>query len=182
MKIISLNIAAKKVLNYKGRVIETGIYKFPVTHPLFLGFEDVKNDCVVDRRYHGGIDQAVYAYSEKHYDYWKKLYPGLDWNYGMFGENLTISMLDETEIHVGDTYKLGEAVIRATKPREPCVKLGIRFGTQEVLKQFWNSTMSGIYFKVLKTGFVHYEDELILIKKEVDAPTIAEVFRSKNNQ
>ena len=179
MKVISLNIGTRKVIDYKGRVIETGIFKYPVEHPIFLGFEDVKNDCVVDRRYHGGTDQAVYAYSVKHYSYWEELYPDLDWEYGMFGENITISSLDETTIHVGDTYKLGEAVIKVTKPREPCLKLGIRFGTQEILKQFWESTKSGIYFKVLKTGFVHNDDELILIRKEEETPTIAEVFKGK---
>ena len=59
MKVISLNIGERKVIDYKGRIIETGIFKSPVTHPLFLGFEDVKNDCVVDRRHHGGTDQKI---------------------------------------------------------------------------------------------------------------------------
>lgn len=179
MKVVSLNIGEKRIINYKGRIIETGIFKYPVSHPLMLGFEDVKNDSVVDRRYHGGIDKAVYAYSEEHYAYWESLYPDLDWDYGMFGENITVSSLDETQINIGDTFKVGEAVIKVTKPREPCMKLGLRFGTQKVLKQFWNSTKSGIYFKVLKTGHIHKEDEFTLIRKETETPTIAEVYSSK---
>jgi len=179
MKVIAVNIGKKTAISYKGRNIETGIFKFQVDHPVFLDIENVKNDAVIDRKYHGGIAQAVYGYSENHYEYWKGLYPDLDWQYGMFGENLTISNLEETEIHVGTIYKLGEAILEVTKPREPCVKLGIRFGTQKVLKQFWNGTKSGIYFKVLKTGNVKVGDALILSNKNETAPTIAQVFKSK---
>jgi len=179
MKVISVNIGERKVLNYKGKIVETGIFKFPVNHPIFLGKEDVENDAVIDRKYHGGIEKAVYGYSQNHYAFWKELYPNLDWNYGMLGENLTISNLEETEIMVGNTYKLGEALLEVTKPREPCYKLGIRFGTQEILKQFWNSTKSGIYFKVLQTGNVKVGDELILVNQSENSPTIAEVYETK---
>jgi MOSC domain-containing protein YiiM len=180
MKVISVNLGEKKTINYKGKIIETGIFKYPVQFPILLGEEDVENDAVIDRRYHGGIDKAVYAYSLNHYDYWKPLYPNLDWQYGMFGENLTISNLEETEINIGDTFKLGEVILEVTKPREPCMKLGLRFKTQAVLKQFWNSTKSGIYFKVLQTGNVNAGDELILLKKAENTPTIAEVYNTKN--
>ena len=181
MKVISVNIGERKVLNYKGKIVETGIFKFPVNHPIFLGKEDVENDAVIDRKYHGGIEQAVYGYSQSHYAFWKELYPNLDWNYGMLGENLTISNLEETEILVGNTYKLGEALLEVTKPRTPCFKLGIRFGTQEILKQFWNSTKSGIYFKVLQTGNVKVGDELILVNQSENSPTVAEVYDSKKD-
>jgi MOSC domain-containing protein YiiM len=179
MKIISVNLGERKILNYKGKIVETGIFKYPVNQPVFLGTEDVENDTVIDRRYHGGIEKAVYGYSQNHYAYWKELYPDLDWNYGMLGENLTISNLEETEIFVGNTYKLGEVLLEVTKPREPCYKLGIRFGTQEVVKQFWNSTKCGVYFKVLQTGNVAVGDELILVNKAENSPTIAEVYETK---
>lgn len=179
MRVISVNISEKKEVNYNGKIIETGIFKFPVEGAIFLGEQDVENDAVIDRRYHGGIEKAVYAYSENHYEYWKKLYPNLNWHYGMFGENLTISNLEETEIYVGSQYKLGETIIEVTKPREPCMKLGLVFGTQKILKQFWNSTKSGIYFKVLQTGEVKAGDELILLKKVENKPSIAEVYETK---
>jgi MOSC domain-containing protein YiiM len=179
MKVISINIGKNDRLVYKNEEIVTGILKFPVNTFITLGKEDVENDAVVDRRYHGGIDQAVYAYSENHYAYWKELYPNLDWHFGMFGENLTISNLDEEEIYVGNVYQLGETIIEVTKPRTPCKKLGIVFKTQHFLKQFWNTTKSGIYFKVLKTGKVLVGDSLILIKKADNLKTIAQVYHSK---
>lgn len=179
MQVKSVNIGEKKAINYKGKIVETGIFKLPVNTPIFLGEEDVVNDAVIDRRYHGGVEKAVYAYSENHYEYWKQLYPNLDWNFGMFGENLTISNLEETEIYVGNQYKLGETIIEVTQPREPCSKLGIVFGTQKVLKQFWNSTKSGVYFKVLQTGNVNTGDELVLLKQAVNTPSIATVYETK---
>jgi len=179
MKVISVNLGELKVINYKGKIVETGIFKYPVNQPVFLGTEVVKNDAVIDRKHHGGIEKAVYGYSQNHYEYWKELYPNLDWDYGMLGENLTISNLEETEIFVGNTYKLGEVLLEVTKPREPCYKLGIRFGTQEIVKQFWNSTKCGVYFKVLQTGNVNIGDELILVNKVENSPTIAEVYETK---
>ena len=179
MEVISVNLGEKKQVQWRKKTIETGIFKYPVQTPVFLDIEDVQNDNVIDRKYHGGIEQAVYAYGEQHYEYWKELYPDLDWNYGMFGENLTITNLDETKIYVGNVYQLGEAKIEVTKPRQPCYKLGIRFNNPKIIKQFWNSTKSGIYIKIIKTGFVAKNDELILLKKAVTNPTIAEVYESK---
>lgn len=178
MKVVSTNIGEKKSVPFKGKMVETGIFKFPVSE-IFLGNELVENDAIINRKYHGGIEQAVYAYSYNHYEYWKNLYPDLNWNYGMFGENLTVSNLEESEICKGNIYRLGDAVIEVTKPRTPCVKLGIRFKTQQILKQFWNSSKCGIYFKVLQNGKVSLGDELILIKKKENAPTIAEMYKAK---
>ncbi len=179
MKVVSVNLGEKKKIQWRKKLIETGIFKLPVETPIFLDIEDVQNDNVVDRKYHGGILQAVYAYSENHYEYWKNLYPDLDWNFGMFGENLTITNLDETKIHIGSIYQLGEAIIEVTKPRQPCYKLGVRFNNPKIIKQFWNSTKSGIYFRIVETGHVTKNDELILIEKAIDSPTIAEVYESK---
>ncbi|MDH5412697.1 MAG: MOSC domain-containing protein [Flavobacteriaceae bacterium] len=178
MKIISVNIGERRKVQWRNKVVETGIFKYPSDSPIFLDKEDVLNDAVVDRKHHGGIEKAVYGYSENYYEFWKQLYPHLDWNYGMFGENLTIADLDETNTFVGNVYNVGEAKIEVTKPREPCYKLGIRFNDPKIIKQFWNSTKSGIYFKVLQPGFINKDDKMILIKEASDNPTIAQIYQS----
>lgn len=179
MKIIATNIGDRREIDWKGKTVTTGIFKFPVEISIFLDIETVKEDTICDRNYHGGIDQAVYGYSLKHYGFWKEKYPDLDWSYGMFGENLTIDDLDETKIHVGDTYKVGECIVEVTKPRQPCMKLGVRFNNMKVVKQFWNTTMSGVYFKILQTGNVQSGDVFEQIKSCPNNPTIAEVFETK---
>jgi len=179
MKVLSVNIGERKKVEWKGKVHETGIYKYPVNTSIFLDKEDVKGDAVVNRIHHGGILQAAYAYGAQHYAYWKKLYPNHDWDYGMFGENITIANLDETKIHVGDIYQLGEAKVEVTKPRQPCLKLGIRFNDLKIIKDFWNSTKSGLYFKILETGNVTKDDEFVLLESKPENITIAELYASK---
>lgn len=179
MKIISTNIGARKQVDWKGKLVTTGIFKLPAAKPIFLDFKKVVGDEISDKENHGGVLQAVYGYSLKHYDFWKEKYLNLEWNYGMFGENLTIDTLEETKINSGDTFKVGETILEATVQRDPCLKLGVRFNDMKIVKQFWNTTFCGVYFKVLQTGYVKTGDEFIQLKKGLETPTIAELFTTK---
>lgn len=182
MKIIATCVGERKNIDWKGVTITTGIFKYPVTNPIFLDIEDVVGDTVCDRENHGGIDQAVYAYSLKHYEYWKGIYPNLNWQLGMFGENLTIDDLDESKLHVGDIFKVGEAILEVTKPRLPCLKLGVRFNDMKMVKLFWKQNLPGLYFKIIQTGFVKIGDELTLIKSCTKNLTITEVYQNKREE
>ncbi|CAM1351586.1 MOSC domain-containing protein [Tenacibaculum crassostreae] len=182
MKIVSVNLGERKEIDWKGKKVTTGIFKYSVDIPIFLDEEEVRGDAICNREHHGGIDQAVYAYSVKHYDYFKELYPDLNWEMGMFGENLTLSDLEETAIHVGDTFKVGDVILEVTKSRQPCMKLGVRFNDMSIVKQFWNTTMCGVYFKVLQTGFVKKDDVFELLKSDKTKPTIAEIYTQKRAQ
>jgi MOSC domain-containing protein YiiM len=179
MKIVSTNIGERRVIDWKGELITTGIFKFPVHIPIFLDIEKVQGDEVSDRENHGGMLQAIYGYSAKHYDFFKPSYTNLEWQFGMFGENLTIDDLEETIIHSGDTFKVGDAILEATIQRDPCYKLGIRFNDMKIVKQFWNTTFCGVYFKVLQTGNVQIGDAFIQIKSCPENPTIADLYAAK---
>ena len=179
MKIVSTNIGSEKSIQWKNETITTGIYKLPVKGTIHLGSHGVKGDHINNLKVHGGLEKACYGYGENYYNYWKELYPNLEWTYGMFGENITITNLDETKIHVGNVYQLGETKVEVTKPREPCFKLGIRFNDMKIIKDFWHSTKSGLYFKILETGNVHKNDELILLEDKPENITIAELYTSK---
>ena len=138
--------------------------------------EAVKGDEVSDRKVHGGIYKACYLFSADHYPYWKNLYPNLEWDYGMFGENLTVSGLDETQIHIGDIYKIGTALVQVTQPREPCFKFGVKFGNQEVLKQFIKHGRPGTYLSILEEGSVNVGDDIILVERSKSSLTIVQLF------
>lgn len=176
MKILSTNIAQARTVLWNGNPIQTGIFKYPVTPPIRLGREDVERDKVIDRRYHGGIDKACYLYSADHYGFWREKYPNLEWDYGMFGENLTVQGLDEDEMRIGDIYKLGEALVQVSQPRQPCFKLGIRFGDQDILKEFIQSGFSGSYLRVLEEGDVDEGQEMILEERNESAMTVRKIF------
>ena len=95
----------------------------------------------------------------------------------MFGENITIEGMNEANMHLGDIYQLGSAKVTVTQPREPCFKLGARFGTQKILKQFINAPYPGAYLKVLEVGQVNVGDQMILLEKGNIEANLAEVYR-----
>ena len=175
MKVISTNIGEPKTIEWNGQTVQTGIYKYQVIQPIFLGSEDVEADNVMDRKHHGGADKACYLYSADHYIYWKKFYPELEMPWGMFGENLTIEGLHEREINIGDTFQLGETLVQVTQPRQPCYKLGVRFGNPLMTKMFVDSGFSGVYLRVLKKGKVKTGDEFIPVEKR-NALSIQKIF------
>ncbi|MFV9550576.1 MOSC domain-containing protein [Algibacter sp. PT7-4] len=165
MKIIATNIAKPTTIIWNDKKVTTGIYKQPTNQAIYLGKEAVKNDEVTDKKVHGGEFKACYLFSKNHYTYWKNLYPNLDWNWGMFGENLTVSSLNEKKLHIGDIYKIGTALVQITQPREPCFKFGVKFGNQNALAQFINHGFPGTYVRVLEEGFVKTGDTITLIEK-----------------
>ena|SRR5690606_964495 len=164
MKITSTNIAKPTIIEYNGKKTTTGIYKMPTNQPIYLGKELVKDDEVSDRKYHGGTFKACYLFSENEYSFWKNLYPDLNWDWGMFGENITVNGLDETKLQIGDIYKMGSALVQITQPREPCYKLGVKFGNQQVIKQFMAHGRPGTYVRILEEGFVKNNDTLTLVE------------------
>ena len=176
MKITSTNIAKPTTIIWNDKEVITGIYKAPINESIYLGKYDVKGDEVTDRKYHGGEFKACYLFSENHYEYWKNLYPNLDWNWGMFRENLTVSGLDETKIKIGDIYKVGEALIQITQSREPCFKFGVKFGSQRALKQFIDYGFSGTYVRVLEEGLVKTGDKFQLVKQAENSITTYQFF------
>lgn len=177
MKVISVNIGEPKEIIWEGKKYHTGIYKYPVEDSIFLGQTDVKDDHVIDRRYHGGIDKACYAFSADAYSHWESLYPNLNFLPGMFGENLTIQNLEEDKIHIGDTFTVGKAIIQVTEPRQPCIKLNIRFNSKTMIKEFIEHGRCGVYFRVIQSGNVKSGDRISKIENGIQPISVYEVFR-----
>lgn len=165
MKVISTNLAEPRTILWRGRKIQTGIYKQPIEASLVLQKENVANDTVIDRKHHGGEFKACYLFSADYYEDWKRLYPALDWDWGMFGENLTIEGLDENRLYIGDIFKIGTALVQITEPRQPCYKLGIKFGNYKVIKEFIKYGHPGTYVRIIAEGKVKKGDSLELKQK-----------------
>lgn len=176
MKVISTNIAQPTKFLWNGKEIITGIYKKPTDVPIYLGKEDVRGDEVSDRKVHGGEFKACYLFSANQYPYWQNLYPNLEWNFGMLGENLTVENLDEKQLFIGDIYKLGNALVQITQPREPCFKFAHKFKNEAVLQQFITHGYSGTYVRVLEEGHVKTGDEFKLVEHKKDSISIFQFF------
>ncbi|MUU77713.1 MOSC domain-containing protein [Winogradskyella endarachnes] len=177
MKVISTNIAQPTTFIWNDKEVTTGIYKKPTQEGIYLGKTDVKGDTVSDRKVHGGVFKACYLFSADQYPYWQNLYPHLDWSFGMLGENLTVNGLDEKQLTIGSIYKLGNALVQITQPREPCFKFAYKFGSNAVLKQFVDHGFSGTYVKVLEEGEVKINDTFQLVEQQPNGVSIFQLFK-----
>lgn len=176
MKIISTNLGKPTTFTWNGKQETTGIYKKPTNKPIYLTKNDVIGDEVSNRLNHGGHYKACYLFSAEQYPYWKNLYPELDWTWGMFGENLTVSGFDERKVYLGDIYKVGETTVQISQYREPCYKFGHKFGTQNVLKQFIKHGFGGTYISILEEGYVAVNDKFVLIERPKNSLTVFDLF------
>jgi len=176
MRVISTNLSVSQTIFWNGKEEQTGIYKKAVPHPIFVGFNGVNKDCVVDTVHHGGLEKACYIYSYDHYNFWKSKFPNLNFEFGIFGENITVEGLDESKIFIGETFRLGEALIQISQPRQPCYKLGIRFEDKSIINEFIQAPFPGIYVRVLEEGFVKVGDQSEKIFEEPDSFTVAELY------
>jgi MOSC domain-containing protein YiiM len=177
MKLISLNVALPRIVEWNGGPVATGIFKEPVQGPVMLRTLNLEGDRQADLSVHGGVSKAVYAYPSEHYAFWKKELPDTDLPYGMFGENFTTEGLSEAGVNVGDRFRMGAAELMVTEPRLPCYKLGIKFGRSDIIKRFLQSRRTGFYFAVLKEGEVKAGDQIELISRDGNDIAISDITR-----
>ena len=111
--------------------------------------------------------------------------PKMKLPWGMFGENFTTEGLLESELNIGDKFRIGAAIVMVTEPRMPCYKLGIRFGRSDIVKRFLASERTGFYFAVLQEGEVGVDDSIELIERSKDSFRLSDITalytREKHN-
>jgi MOSC domain-containing protein YiiM len=177
MRIQALNVALPKVIVYKGEEVLTGIYKVSTAEPLMVRKFNIDGDKQADLTVHGGDDKAVYAFPAEHYLYYQEILQQGPYEPGQFGENLTTEGMLESDVHIGDRYRVGEVVFEVSQPRSPCYKFAIKMGTAESLSVCINSARTGFYFRVLSEGIVQAGDRIEIDYSNDTAPTVEEVHR-----
>ena len=175
MKIISINVGRPRLVEWNDQIVSTGIYKTPVDGRVMLRTLNLDGDRQADLTVHGGPTKAVYLYPAEHYNHWRDELPGMELPWGMFGENLTTEGLDESNINIGDRFRLGSAEVMATEPRMPCYKLGIKFGRPDIIKRFLTSGRTGFYLSVQREGEVGAGDEIELIARDANNVKVADI-------
>ena len=182
MKVLSVNVGLPRFVEYNGEPVATGIYKESVGNGRVAVNEfNLAGDAQADLRVHGGYSKAVYIYPSEHYEFWRGQFPEMNLPFGMFGENLTTEGILEKDVNVGDKFRIGTAEFLVTEPRQPCFKLGIRFGRTDIIKRFAKSGRSGFYLVIEKTGDLGTGDEIEFISREANQPSIYEVVRERFN-
>src|SRR5919112_3951616 len=173
MRIISLNVGLPSAQRYEGREVITAGAKKPVPRAV-LRFGNFDGDRQADQVNHGGAEKAVCVYPFDHYPYWSRQL-ARDLQPGAFSENLTVSGAIETEVCVGDVFRIGEAKVQVSQPRMPCAKVAGKYGSKMLPKLMANVGYTGFYMRVLSEGLVAAGEGFDLLRTHPDRITIAEV-------
>lgn len=144
---------------------ESGIFKSPVSGKIWLDTVNLAGDGQQDLQNHGGPFRAVLAYSAGHYPVWRAELNLPDFAYGAFGENFTVSDLDEETVYIGDVYRIGEAELQISQPRMPCWKLARRHGIKDLTARVHEHAWGGWYHRVLKPGYVEAGDTIEFLER-----------------
>jgi len=173
MKLISLNTGRPREVEWNGGTVLTSIWKNPREGRLRVTSLNIDGDQQSDLSVHGGRDKAVYVYPSEHYEFWRRELPRADLPWGAFGENLTSQGLLETEVAIGDRIQVGSAEFVVTQPRQPCFKLGIRFGRDDMIKRFLLSGRSGFYVAVVQEGELAAGDSIAFTHRAVSSLSVS---------
>lgn len=162
-------------MRHGGRTYSTAINKRAVEGRVELTREGVVGDVQADKKHHGGESMAVCCYALEHYAEVGE-FLGTELEVPAFGENLTLEGLLETELCIGDRFRVGEVVIEVTKPREPCATLARKHDNPGLGKWIFKTKYTGFYGRVVETGWIGVEDEVERLPYVYDEPryTIAE--------
>lgn len=158
-------------------MVATGIFKKPVEGKLKVRRLNIDGDEQADLTVHGGPDKAVYAYPIEQYEHWQTVLPERDWQWGSFGENLTVSGFDENSLRIGDKLKIGSARFVVTQPRMPCFKLGIRLADPTMVRRFFESGKWGFYLAVTQEGEIETGDTIEIEGGDGNDITLDDVSR-----
>ena len=175
MKLVSVNTSSPINIMFNNKEIATGICKCPCEGAVNVSQWGLEGDAIVDTSVHGGLDQAVYLYHKEDYDWWSDQL-GTKVEYGMFGENLTISGVENMSWMIGDRITINDVELEITAPRIPCFKLAVRMADNQFIKKFAKACRPGAYARVIQEGILRVGDSLAVEKTTMDYASVKEVF------
>ncbi|MGI5505584.1 MOSC domain-containing protein [Lentzea sp. CA-135723] len=173
-RLLSLNVGLPKDVSWHGRTVHTGIFKQPVDGPLMVRRLNVDSDGQGDLGGHGGENRAVLVYQRESYEHWRTEL-GRSFEYGQFGENFTVEGLADTEVHVGDRFRIGGAEFEVTQPRVTCYRVGMRLDEPRMPSLMVAHGRPGFYLRVITEGEVRAGDEIVRTRVGRHAMSVAAI-------
>jgi MOSC domain-containing protein YiiM len=160
------------------RLWTSAFYKTPVEGSVYVRRRNIDGDGQADLEVHGGPDKAICVYAADHYAFWQEELKLADMPPGAFGENFTVSGLVESDVCIGDVWRVGDAVVvQISQPRQPCWKLARRWQIKTLTARVIETGKTGWYFRVLTEGAVAAGAELVLAERPHASWTIAAANR-----
>src|SRR3954467_6282607 len=174
-RLVSVNVGRPQDIEWKGRIVHTGIWKDPVRGHCRVRRLNLDGDGQGDVAGHGGEQRAVFVYQLESYRYWQQRLKREDFVHGQFGENFTVDGLPDDSVCIGDRYQIGSALFEITQPRVACYRVGIRMNEPQMPALLTSSGRPGFYFRVLREGDVSAGDEILKVEEATERITIAEI-------
>jgi MOSC domain-containing protein YiiM len=158
MKIIAVCLGRPQKLD--GKSYKTGIFKSPVSGPVMVDAHGLVGDSILNRKHHGGPDQAIYLEGGITLGWWEEQL-GKPLEPGTFGENLVVSGLDNRDLAVGDQLRIGDVLLEVSAPRIPCATFSARMQDATFVKRYTQTARPGAYCRVLSSGDLQAQTEVI---------------------
>jgi ferredoxin-NADP reductase/MOSC domain-containing protein YiiM len=173
-RLLSVNVGLPRDISWQGRTVHTGVWKTPVQGRRTARRLNIDGDGQGDLQGHGGEHRAVFVYQVESYIYWQAQLGRTDFVYGQFGENFTVDGLSDSEVCIGDRYRIGSALFEVTQPRVTCYRLGIRMNEPQMPALVVKHHRPGFYFRVLEEGEVEAGDEIVQLLAGPEHLSVAE--------
>src|SRR5437899_8479072 len=164
---MSVNVGRPKELTWHGKTVYTAVWKAPVEGRRLVRRLNIDGDAQGDLAGHGGEHRAVFVYQMDSYHHWERELNRGDFTFGQFGENFTVEGLADSEVCVGDRYRIGGALFEVTQPRVTCYRVGMRMDEPRMAALLVAHHRPGFYLRVLEEGLVQAGDEVV---KVADGP------------
>ncbi len=172
----SLQVGRTSTLHFNGKPVPSAFVKRRVAGAVWLAEPGLDGDEQADLKVHGGPDKAVCVYPGEHYAYWAKRL-GRALPEAAFGENFTARGLTEETVHIGDIFRIGEATVEVSQPRQPCFKLAARHEEPKLALWVQETGFTGFYLRCLEVGRVRAGDVIALIQRGSYGVSVAEANR-----
>jgi ferredoxin-NADP reductase/MOSC domain-containing protein YiiM len=173
-RLLSLNVGLPSDVVWRGKTVHTAIWKAPVPGRRMVRRLNIDGDGQGDLASHGGEHRAVLVYQIASYRYWQGQLGRSDFVFGQFGENFTVEGLADSEVCIGDRYRIGGAVFEVTQPRVTCYRVGIRMNEPQMAALLVAHGKPGFYLRVLEEGEVEAGDEIEKIAGAPERLTVSE--------
>src|SRR5271169_1745475 len=174
-KLLSVNVGLPRDVTWNGKTVRTAIWKSPVEGRQMVSKLNIVGDAQGDLAGHGGEHRAVFVYQMDSYHYWERFLGRNDFISGQFGENFTVEGLPDSEVCIGDRYRIGDAIFEVTQPRVTCFRVGIRMNESRMAALLVAQHRPGFYFRVLQEGEVGAGDDIVKIIDGPERISVAEV-------
>src|SRR5689334_4463397 len=176
-QLLSLNVGLPRDISWRGKTVRTAVWKLPVQGRRRVRKLNIDGDGQGDLAGHGGEHRAVFVYQMDSYHYWERFLGRRDFTPGQFGENFTVDGLLDTEVCIGDRYRIGGALFEVTQPRVTCYRVGIRMDEPRMAALLVAHGRPGFYFRVLQEGEVQAGDEIVKVFDGPERMSVAEIDR-----